>query len=270
MIIQTGPTIRVNLVPTSKPESASNDKKPNPNTKTHYGEYVIWLAITAGFAVVIFWSVARDYLDKHNGSVSAFATLAIMLLTIAYVRYARHQWKVMDKQAEIAAQQATIAEAALRVQEASQRQWVDLQDWQIWLDKGKEDSAIRIRFKIANPTNIPLALDHVSTTSKITGGIEKIQQSAMDDVLAPRNPSIYDVTIPLTHEQTEKVKNFTTDDVIIMVIIGSVVFTDASKTRWEQTFERYIWCSKSKFLEQTEPITASVRQTANGLKQIPT
>jgi len=38
------------------------------------------------------------FLDRHNGSISALATVAIVVLTIFYVRYSKRQWETMEKQ----------------------------------------------------------------------------------------------------------------------------------------------------------------------------
>lgn len=170
---------------------------------------------------------------------------------------------IMNKQAEIAAEQATIAQTALRLQEASQRQWVDLEDWKVWLDKN--NNAIRIRFNIANPTNIPLVLDRISTSSTAIGSAEKIQRSSIVNVLAPRNPSIYDITISLTKEDDARLEKMLDSGAVFMAIKGGVIFTDASKTQWEQTFERYIWCSKLSLVGQSDPVTPTIRQMSNRL-----
>jgi hypothetical protein len=103
--VQPNTPVGVSLVAANKPESVSNNKESNPKKKGHYGEYVIWFLIPVGFLVLLSWHFTRELLDKHNGAVSAIGTIAIMLLTIAYVRYSRHQWQVMDGQLEQMRQQ---------------------------------------------------------------------------------------------------------------------------------------------------------------------
>jgi heme/copper-type cytochrome/quinol oxidase subunit 4 len=96
--IHTNTPVGVSLIASSTPESVSDDKETKSKKKAHYGEYVIWFLIVLAFVVLPTWHVTREFLDKHNGAVSAISTIAIMLLTIAYVRYSRHQWQVMDGQ----------------------------------------------------------------------------------------------------------------------------------------------------------------------------
>ncbi len=96
--IETDTSVGINLTATINPELASNNKQTNSNKKAHYGEYVIWFLILAAFLALPTWRRSREFLDAHSGMVSAIGTIAIMLLTIAYVRYSRHQWRVMDGQ----------------------------------------------------------------------------------------------------------------------------------------------------------------------------
>src|SRR5271157_2983162 len=39
-----------------------------------------------------------EFLDAHNGTITALATVAIVVLTGFYVRYSGRQWQVMEKQ----------------------------------------------------------------------------------------------------------------------------------------------------------------------------
>jgi hypothetical protein len=111
--IQTNTMVGVNLTATSKPELISNHKKTNTNKKAHYGEYVIWFLIALSFTGIFLYGRALDFFDKHSGAVSAVGTIAIMLLTIAYVRYSRHQWRVMEKQLALTRQQIVNSQAAI-------------------------------------------------------------------------------------------------------------------------------------------------------------
>jgi len=38
--------------------------------------------------------------DKHSGGITALATVAIVVLTVFYVKYSKHQWKTMQRQLE--------------------------------------------------------------------------------------------------------------------------------------------------------------------------
>jgi hypothetical protein len=129
--VQPNTPIGASLIAANKPESVSITKENNPKKKGHYGEYVIWFLIPVGFLVFLSWGFTRELLDKHNGAVSAIGTIAIMLLTIAYVRYSRHQWQVMDGQLEQMRQQlpeiqksAKAAQDSADVATDAQRSWL--------------------------------------------------------------------------------------------------------------------------------------------------
>jgi hypothetical protein len=44
---------------------------------------------------------AFRFLDAHAGVISALATVAIVFLTVFYVKYSKRQWKVMQKQLDL-------------------------------------------------------------------------------------------------------------------------------------------------------------------------
>lgn len=62
------------------------------------GEIVIFVSLIVVLICLFAWRKSRIFLDAHSGSVSAIATIAIMVLTAFYVFYARSQWKVMESQ----------------------------------------------------------------------------------------------------------------------------------------------------------------------------
>src|SRR5258708_1915010 len=50
---------------------------------------------------IAIWEIIKkcaQFLDTHNGTITALATVAIVVLTGFYVKYSRRQWKVMEKQ----------------------------------------------------------------------------------------------------------------------------------------------------------------------------
>jgi hypothetical protein len=113
--IQTHAPIWVRLFASQKPEVAGEQEESDSNHKAHYGEYVIWLLIAFGFTSLIFVRPEREYLDNHSGMVSAIGTIAIMLLTIAYVRYSRRQWHTMEGQmAEMQKRRREVADSSER------------------------------------------------------------------------------------------------------------------------------------------------------------
>ena len=131
MMSRLTPPVGVNLIPASKPELIGDNKQAQSNKKGHYGEYVIWILIALGIIILIFCYSARKYLDDHSGMVSALGTIAIMLLTIAYVRYSRHQWRVMNGQlAQMRLQFPELQKSAQAAKDsadalvASERAWI--------------------------------------------------------------------------------------------------------------------------------------------------
>ena len=60
-----------------------------------YGGYIAWPFVIIWKFVIL--PVFR-FLDRHNASVSAVATVAIVALTFVYVKYSKKQWKVMSDQ----------------------------------------------------------------------------------------------------------------------------------------------------------------------------
>jgi hypothetical protein len=90
---------RGSLTLSPKPELERQNKPENPDEKPIYAGYIFFGSVTcAAIAALMFWSNSRVFLDAHAGSISALATIAIMVLTFAYVIYAKSQWKVMDGQ----------------------------------------------------------------------------------------------------------------------------------------------------------------------------
>lgn len=56
-----------------------------------------------GRPFVVVWQFSRKCFllaDKHNGGITALATVAIVVLTIFYVKYSKHQWETMQQQLE--------------------------------------------------------------------------------------------------------------------------------------------------------------------------
>ena len=82
--------------PNVHPRSAKKIKKPRGAPKT--GEVIISTTIIIGFSVLMSWAKFRSFFDTHAGSISAFATISVMVLTAFYVVFARSQWIVMEDQ----------------------------------------------------------------------------------------------------------------------------------------------------------------------------
>lgn len=62
--------------------------------KREFGAYIMWTLAGIRRGITSLFRV----LDKHDGSITALATVAIVGLTFVYVRYSKKQWETMNGQ----------------------------------------------------------------------------------------------------------------------------------------------------------------------------
>lgn len=76
------------------PQTHSQGQEEHASKTRQYTTYVAWpfVAIWRLFRWLFLWA------DDHDGGITALATVAIVVLTMFYVRYSRKQWIVMDGQ----------------------------------------------------------------------------------------------------------------------------------------------------------------------------
>jgi hypothetical protein len=101
--------LSVSTTPHSNPPGvASQPETGDPQKIKKEGEHIMWplVAMWAGIKSLF------DFLDRHDGSITALATVAIVVLTSFYVGYSQKQWEVMQGQ--------------LRQIESQTRPWVGL------------------------------------------------------------------------------------------------------------------------------------------------
>ncbi len=72
----------------------SHGQTQNTSKARQYASYIVRPFVTIGRFIKKGFLLA----DRHNGGITALATVAIVVLTIFYVRYSRGQWRVMRQQ----------------------------------------------------------------------------------------------------------------------------------------------------------------------------
>jgi hypothetical protein len=88
-LLTSGDTMRRDV-----PESACQTQTQNPSNTRKYGQYVVWPFVAVWRCIV--WLFLKA--DKHNGGITALATVAIVALTVFYVGYSKKQWQTMQQQ----------------------------------------------------------------------------------------------------------------------------------------------------------------------------
>jgi hypothetical protein len=205
-----------------------------------------------------------------------FATIAGVCVALGGI-YAIYQQTEATKQASIAttdaaretARSAKATEDSVRLQESALRQWVNIEQWQVWMDK--KTSTLRIRFQIVNPTTLPLDLGVIDMITEVLDIDSKPfpEHSQVSEVLPPSNPFIADICVPLSPEETEKLLDFPDDAAVNVFVTCVIEFTDSASRHWKQIFERAVIFDKGKFfaLKGYDHVTPLVRQLRNHLEE---
>jgi len=69
----------------------------NTRKTKKYGQYIVWPFV----AVWRIFRVVFSFLDKHNGAVTALATIVIAVLTYYYATYSKKQWQITSDTLQI-------------------------------------------------------------------------------------------------------------------------------------------------------------------------
>lgn len=179
---------------TDEIEKASGAPKP--------AEIIIFSSVILAFIVLLSWRSCRAFLDAHAGSVTAIATIAIVILTAFYVIYARSQWEAMEGQlrqmASSAAQtERLIIEATKSADAATQSADAVVNMERAWF------------FETLDPKPFPELREHRGLTGRygcywsiknygrtpgwiveIDGGFEKVK--TLDDIrTTPHRPEVF-------------------------------------------------------------------------------
>jgi hypothetical protein len=141
------------------------------------------------------------------------------------------------KQSADAAQvSAKLAKDALRLQELSEKQWINLENWSARAAHSpSQPPLLMISFQVVNPTRTPLTIHLIQV--KIIDGKESNESTV--NVLAPNNP--YVVTV--SHELSEtEWTNYRAAQTMIGLDC-KILFADCFGIHWEQQFERILGSS---------------------------
>jgi hypothetical protein len=173
-------------------------------------------------------------------------------------------------QTRATAKAAKATEASVKLQAIALRQWMNLQHWEVWMEK--KTSTMRIRFALVNPTTLPLEVNSISITAVILRLTNKAGCSDTSDeleVLPPNNPLILDASVPLSEEQVSELIALEDKLAIDIFVKCAVTFTDSSSRGWYQTFERAVFFDKGTFfaLAEYKLLEPSVRDLKNHLKE---
>jgi hypothetical protein len=88
----------------STPTPTSQSKTQKASEASIYGKRTVGILVTIGGVILVGWRAGWrnlwEFLDRHNGSISALATVAIVILTVFYVTYSKRQWETMRGQLE--------------------------------------------------------------------------------------------------------------------------------------------------------------------------
>jgi hypothetical protein len=166
--------------------------------------------------------------------------------------------------AEATARSAKAAEDSVKLQESAFKPWVNIGNWEIWIEK--KTSKLRIRFEVINPTELPIDLDVITFEADIMAKDRREQYIPVKGLLSPNNPYIVDGELELGEKLIEILLN---SKPLVARIDGSITFSDIRSKYWEQTFKKFLIFDKD-ILDAGEPpnnrITPHVRDMENQLR----
>lgn len=147
---------------------------------------------------------------------------------------------VLVRQSILIRRSTQATERSVKLQENTQRQWIDLRDWTVFrIDATKP---LEVQFKIANPTNLPLTQHGVIVS--VDG--RRIDEDAPILLITPADPSLHGIGITLTQEQ-EKLYDKT---VLPFSFEVTVLFADSHNIHWAQQIHCKLMCGRG----MTKPI----------------
>jgi hypothetical protein len=201
-----------------------------------------------------------------------FAILGVLAGVFGIIAIYR-QTKAIAESTSATKEAAQATRDSVRVQEAGLRQWLNIDNWQVWMDK--RESRLRLRFSLTNASTLPLTLHTITENVVILGSDsnEHSEQSNFEaNVVAPENPYIGDITMPLSDEQSNFLIDFPDESAINLFVSCEVIFTDVRGKRWKQIFDRAVFFGKAELfgLKEYEQLTPRFRDFKNILREEPT
>jgi len=102
------------------------------------------------------------------------------------------------KATDAAARSAKAAEDSVKLQQSAQRQWVNLEKWNV-SKVNTSRTLLAITFEIVNPTKVPLTLHYVITKT----ADRKTNTSIPASLLTPQNPRVSGAAYDVTEKQMD-------------------------------------------------------------------
>lgn len=150
------------------------------------------------------------------------------------------------RQTEATARSAEAAERSVKLQENTQRQWINLEDWNVF--RINPNDPLEIEFKIVNPTSLPLTL-HAAI---ISVDDRRIPDSGVMTLLTPSNPFLHGFGLTLNPDQEALYAR----NALSLGIHCTVLFADSHNIHWRQEFGRMLGCGRG-----ARPIVTDTQNT---------
>jgi hypothetical protein len=194
-----------------------------------------------------------------------FATVAGVCVALCGILAIYSQTEATKQSALAASQSARATERSVALQEIALKQWINIGNWSIELDK--RHTQLIISFHVINPTHLPLDLHAILIKTGGTGGDIERHDLGMGiaDVLAPDNPYIGNVTAKLSGEDVERLID------VEGISIGfqcDVLFADSRGENWQQIFKRMLYI-QGGIMQADKPIVPHVMEIRNLLRKSP-
>ena len=194
--------------------------------------YRAYLKFTIAGVVIAMLGVGAIYLQTRAIAQSADATA---------------------RSAKETARAAKATEDSVTLQEIALKQWVNIGNWSADVDL--KTSQLAISFHVINPTKIPLTL--LAVLVKFRAGTDiKRHDVGIADVLAPDNPFVADIDMPLSEQE---IADFIDSKPIFVGIECSVLFIDGRDESWEQIFKRQIIVDRDVAARKLPPTVMQIR-----------
>jgi uncharacterized protein (UPF0333 family) len=159
------------------------------------------------------------------------ATIAGVLVALGGIYAIWKQTEATAQATDAAARSAKAAEDSVKLQQSAQRQWVNLEKWNV-SKVNTSRTLLAITFEIVNPTKVPLTLHYVITKT----ADRKTNTSIPASLLTPQNPRVSGAA----YDVTEKQMDLFDQSKLVFQIECVVLFADAFGKHWEQIFGRLL------------------------------
>jgi len=222
------------LTPSNKTEKPKNDNQSSQNNAPHWYESPEWILVIVGVitAGVICW---QSWETRRAAKAAAASVEAI-----------NEQAGMMKRQTEATEKSAIAAERSIRLQEIIQQQWLEIDGWRREGFGSRESNppSFTIAVDVSNPTKIPLTVK--SARIGVLG--ESVAEYVVENTLGPDAEPI-----KITCSYTVKPEWLASYNAysLIVVVVGSVVYTDCFERERTQDFRRACFLGQVNHFESS-------------------